>query len=270
MTTTKRPEDWTLAEIERFWAYQASHEHRLRLYFSRLVAPALRYFLQLHGVLRGPAVDLGAGPGYFVHELASQGIDCWAVDSSSASLTHAERTCAGLARFRGTALTHNFRADLPAAAFSLVTCIETIEHLPTDLIPQLIAEATRLTQPGGYLLITTPHEEQLIEGQVLCPFCDTEFHHMQHFQSFTAERLLSLVPSDAFEIVVCRGVDLSLFEPRDSLLRTLRQRYGVLRGIAKFLQAAVPICLSREIARRTELAYRLAPGPHLVLLARRK
>lgn len=45
-------------------------------------------------------------------------------------------------------------AGLPAASFDLVYSISTIEHIPPDALPSLMAEVNRLLVPGGHFVLT--------------------------------------------------------------------------------------------------------------------
>ena len=47
-----------------------------------------------------------------------------------------------------------------------------------------MAELTRVLQPGGTLILTTPFAETLAESTVACPRCDCAFHRWGHQQSF--------------------------------------------------------------------------------------
>lgn len=46
------------------------------------------------------------------------------------------------------------QAGLPAESFDLVYSISTIEHIPPEALPSLMAEANRLLVPGGHFVLT--------------------------------------------------------------------------------------------------------------------
>jgi len=48
-------------------------------------------------------------------------------------------------------------ADVPAAAFDVVTCFETLEHLTLDEACTLLGGAARVLRPGGRLYLSTPN-----------------------------------------------------------------------------------------------------------------
>src|SRR5439155_25597686 len=72
-----------------------------------------------------------------------------------------------------------------AESFDLVICLETLEHLLDDTISAIISEIYGLLKPGGAALFTTPNNEELSRNFVYCPFCQTEFHQVQHVRSFS-------------------------------------------------------------------------------------
>ena len=43
-------------------------------------------------------------------------------------------------------------------AFQCVTCIETLEHLPSEMRARALQEIRRVLRPGGRLIISVPHE----------------------------------------------------------------------------------------------------------------
>jgi SAM-dependent methyltransferase len=253
------PEDWTTDAIGRFWDYFSSRPHRRELYFSRLVGDGLALYLDLHGVLSGTVLDFGCGPGFLFDHLARYRVECWGVDPSPDSVRLANERCAALPRFRGA-----FPAGgLPAGqTFDLVTCVETIEHVPADAAPGLLAEMKRLVKPGGTLLVTTPHDERLDDGMIYCPFCDREFHHMQHVRSFTAAGLAELLRENGFTVSDCRGIDLNRF------CGPVRPLPPTMTGLAK-ARYRLGRLLGRDGRTREERLARLStPGPHLVALAK--
>lgn len=255
------PEDWTSEVVARFWEYTSSHPHRNQFYFSRLAGHGLGLFLNLKGLLNGSLLDYGCGPGFLFDHLAGYPVECWGVDPSPASVVQANERCRSLPNFRGV-LTAQEWETRPSRTFDVVTCVETIEHLPADAIPGLLARLKALVRPGGTLVLTTPHEESLMDGMIYCPFCCSEFHHMQHLQSFTTDRLTRLLTDHGFDVPFCQGIELRRFcyeaegfLPDDAINR-LRHQIG--RFLRRYESSG------RKIARL------LASGPHLIALAKNR
>jgi SAM-dependent methyltransferase len=230
------PDDWTAEAIARFWDYFGSRSHRAEQYFSHNVGDGVALFLALQGVLRGRVLDYGCGPGFLLEFLAGYAVECLGVDPSPASVDRANRLCAGKPNFRG-AFVLPAKGVLKDAAFDLVTCVETMEHVPAPAAPALMAELRRLLRPGGSLLVTTPLDERLDDAMTYCPFCDCEFHHMQHLRSFTPAAMTALLQENGFAVTFCRGIDLGRFRddfrqlPRPAtLVSRARHRIGKWLG----------------------------------------
>ncbi|MEZ5326110.1 MAG: class I SAM-dependent methyltransferase [Verrucomicrobiales bacterium] len=101
--------------------------------------------------------------------------------------------------------------DYETASFDVVTCIETIEHLPDDILAETMTEISRLLKPGGMLLLTTPHNEDLDANMHFCPFCNSEFHRMQHVQSWQLEDVSDLMFQHKIEPLFCRDLRLASY-----------------------------------------------------------
>ena len=115
----------------------------------------------LRGLAARPAaLDLGCGRGEWLELLGEQGFDAHGVDLDDGMLAACiER---GLAARREDALAA-LRAQ-PDDSLALVSAFHLVEHLPFDLVRNLVAEALRALQPGGILIMETPNPENLTVG----------------------------------------------------------------------------------------------------------
>lgn len=97
----------------------------------------------------GQALDVGCAVGFVVEALRELGIDARGVDVSQWAVDHAAAGARG----------HITRGDLAdgldvSAPVELVTCLETLEHLPPTAVPDALAELRRVT--GRWLVATIP------------------------------------------------------------------------------------------------------------------
>ena len=106
------------------------------------------------------ALDLGCGRGEWLELLGESGFDARGVDLDEGMLAACRER--GLAARHGDALAA-LRAQ-PDASLALVSAFHLVEHLPFDLVRELVAEALRALRPGGLLVMETPNPENLTVG----------------------------------------------------------------------------------------------------------
>jgi SAM-dependent methyltransferase len=130
------------------------------------------------------ALDIGTGEGAFLGELLDAGFTGVAgVEPSAEPIGAAEPRVSGLIEL-GT-----FRPEIrPPGSLSLVTCFQTIEHVPDPAV--LARDAARLLKPGGVLALVC-HDRRAPVNRLLglrSPIIDLE--HQQLFSPRSARRLL--------------------------------------------------------------------------------
>ncbi|HEY0845742.1 MAG TPA: class I SAM-dependent methyltransferase, partial [Noviherbaspirillum sp.] len=141
-------------------AFEDKHRGSRELIKSRLQAYAP--FIQPLTALYQPAIalDLGCGRGEWLELAAETGFDARGVDLDEGML----QAC----RERGLNATHTdalvaLRA-LPDNSIALVSAFHVVEHMPFDVARAVIADALRVLQPGGLLILETPNPDNLIVG----------------------------------------------------------------------------------------------------------
>lgn len=77
--------------------------------------------------------------------------------------------------------------------FDAVVMSEVLEHLDNDVLALTLAEVARVLRPGGVFLGTVPADENLLDERVICPHCGETFHRWGHLQSFSRERIESML-----------------------------------------------------------------------------
>jgi SAM-dependent methyltransferase len=174
------PEKDALVQAYRAAAYDSGVEAR---FAAQTYARVLRRVLGRLPDRRG-AVDIGAGDGAFLKELLSLGFtEVVGVEPSAAPIAAAEEAVRPLLRQAA------FRAeDFPEQAFRLVTCFQTLEHVPEPL--QFCRGAFRLLKAGGAMLCVV-HNRRALSARLLgrrSPIYDIE--HLQLFSRRSARQLL--------------------------------------------------------------------------------
>jgi 2-polyprenyl-3-methyl-5-hydroxy-6-metoxy-1,4-benzoquinol methylase len=197
----EHPVQWTRDLSSRFWDFKA---HTRAPYFSDQWGPAVLRATRRAGVpLRGRVLDFGCGPGHLMHHMIGQKISCEGADFSADSVQETNRRFAGNPHFKGATEIRSIPTHLAADLYDVVFCIETVEHiLPSELKPTFV-ELHRILKPGGYLIVTTPNDENLSAQQTMCPECGSVFHLMQHVNTWNAASLTALINPLGFRTVHC-------------------------------------------------------------------
>ncbi len=152
-------------------------------YAARTYAEEIGPLLPLLPERRG-ALDVGTGEGAFLAELLRLGFeDVAGVEPSSAPIEAAAPAVAPLIR-QGT-----FGPGVrPPDSLSLVTCFQTIEHVPDPA--EFVRDASALLRTGGLLVIVCHDRRALINRAMglRSPIVDIE--HQQLFSPRSIEELL--------------------------------------------------------------------------------
>jgi SAM-dependent methyltransferase len=125
----------------------------------------------------GRALDVGCGDGRLTASLDAA--ELTAADVSAVAL---ERARARLPGARLVELAPDGGLPLDDAAFDLVLCVETIEHVRD--VQLFLSEIRRVLRPGGTLALTTPAH------RALCRRPDPLSPHLRFFTRRSLRRLL--------------------------------------------------------------------------------
>ena len=174
------PSAETLARYEGA-AFDSAEEARFAAQtYAKALEPIIARLPDLDG-----ALDIGTGEGGFLNELIDIGFsNISGIEPSSDPIAAAAPGVAGL-------IEHGvFHAGVRSpASLSLVTCFQTIEHVPDPAA--LVRDAASLLKPGGLLVIVC-HDRRAAANRLLglrSPIVDIE--HMQLFSPRSLTELLS-------------------------------------------------------------------------------
>lgn len=209
----KRSADWTKEDIASFWDWQSKNISRVQQYFTASMATGIVRFLKKRGLLKGRVLDYGCGAGHLLTEMIKAGdAEFYGLDFSPDSISATAAKMAGNPRLKQLVLADHLPTSLGDAQFDTITLIETIEHLQDDQLHATMDELFRLLKSRGNIFITTPFNEDLDKHLNFCPFCKSEFHHMQHMQSFDIARLTALGREHGFAVEYCNNIDIEKFK----------------------------------------------------------
>ena len=202
-------------------------------------------------------VDFGCGKGDLIECLLDQGIPCMGVDSSATSVEFVNERFRGRTGWKGAIVSGEGHTPLPDGGAGTLFFVETIEHLPPEVLSDVLRELRRLLKPGeGRLFVTTPNDETLAREQVFCPACHSVFHRYQHVAAFNRETLKKTMEGAGFETIACDTTDFGRYvaepvAPRRRSLLDVSMR-DVLHAVK-----------TRVVKRGSEDPRHAAPGPHL-------
>ncbi|CAJ62705.1 hypothetical protein FRAAL4063 [Frankia alni ACN14a] len=206
------------AFTDRFRGSEEEISRRLEVYL-----PDVDRFVAGGGVL-----DLGPGRGEWLLMLAARGVDAVGVD--------ADPTFAAAARARGLRVEVGDILDhlrtVGDATLDLVTAFHVVEHLATDELLAVLAQAGRALRPGGGLILETPDPTNLAMGA--CNFYLDPTHRRPLPPALTE----FLVTTSGFT-----GTEIRRLHPREQVdLSTLRLD-GVDEATARLVGAALTSAL---------------------------
>jgi SAM-dependent methyltransferase len=102
---------------------------------------------------RGPVLDLGCGRGEFLEVAARRGLPAYGVDTDPDAVA----VCVELGLdARQEDLLDHLRSVTPVSLGG-VFCSQVVEHLPPEVLPDLMEEVARALAPGGVAVIETPN-----------------------------------------------------------------------------------------------------------------
>lgn len=236
------------------------------MYFSLTHARSIIDIARLFGMKGGRVLDYGCGPGYLSRQLAISRFNTTGIEHSAASAESANLRLEGLECWNGCYTTGTLPESLARDAFEWVFSVEAYEHLREEWIPEYFLGIRKYLKKNGYLLITTPNEENLDDNLVVCPCCESKFHRWGHLRSVSSSSLRQLAESFGFEVLLCHGIDLAHAQNlrvsmADRVVSKLRLGGRTVRKIPSDM-ASIVMALIRNI-RKCE------KKPHLILIARK-
>lgn len=105
------------------------------------------------------ALDMGCASGYLVKHLRRRGFDAWGTDFSQYALDHADEDVKTYLRNHDLTSPH-YGTQWEEGSFGLVTCLETLEHIPEESVPQALDHIYYNVRRGGRVLLTICVAEQ--------------------------------------------------------------------------------------------------------------
>lgn len=259
---------WTADAVGRFWDYLGSRTDLYPEYFSNIYGAGIVKFIKTATDLSGNCyvLDYGCGPGFLIEHLLREKITCRGFDFSEVSINKVNERFASSPYWQGALSVRYLPLPFKNGEFNMVTCLETLEHLDDGTLDATLNEISRVLAPGGIAVFTTPHEENLQTASIMCPFCRSEFHRVQHVRSFDRRSLADEVEKRGLSVLFCDTLDFENFQNTPVGLMDISLRV-IRRMVGDFVKNILDRLLPRPFPHsRIVSTYRGNQG-HLVVVA---
>jgi cyclopropane fatty-acyl-phospholipid synthase-like methyltransferase len=239
----KKALDWTAGDIAAFWDWQSKNLSRQQQYFTATMAPGIVQFIKKKGLLKGNVLDYGCGAGHLLEEILKQpGVNFYGLDFSADSVAETKRRVGNKPNLKELVSIDKLPSPFKDEQFDSITLIETIEHLQDGALHETMQELFRILKPNGKIFITTPFNENLDDNLNFCPFCKSEFHQMQHMQTFDIAALHALAARHGFKVDGCVNMDIERLKlgPVKYFIKQLLAKLAIAAGLKDAIRNRTP------------------------------
>jgi SAM-dependent methyltransferase/peptidoglycan hydrolase CwlO-like protein len=169
-------------------------------------------------------VDLGCGRGEWLELVNENGWQSLGIDTNNSMVDYCKGL--GLDAIKGDASA--YLRTLKSETISVVSGFQIAEHLPFELLLEIISEAYRVLLPGGFLILETPNPENIVVGSTNFYLDPTHIHPIPaELLSFLPEylgfhRIQILRLQESPELISSKTTDLL------NVLRGVSQDYAIV------------------------------------------
>jgi 2-polyprenyl-3-methyl-5-hydroxy-6-metoxy-1,4-benzoquinol methylase len=217
--------EWTDEKVQRYWNYISQFPEQ---YFTYQVGGNLAKLIKKYTRGNDTLLDYGSGPGFLIKHLLENKTEVSALEFSTDSLQKIRSTYKGQKGFMGAYSIEELGKK--NTRFNVVTLIEVIEHLDDHYLNLTFNNIHRLLEPDGYLIITTPNDEDLSKSYICCPETNELFHHWQHIRSWNTETLGTFLKKMGFKIHVLKETNFNISPLSEKLNYPVRLLKELIRG----------------------------------------
>ncbi len=185
---------WTKALTDDFWSLVAGTPLD-DLSFGRINSAAFMQAVSFWLKKDWRYLDFGAGNGSLVELMLQNGYSIAAFEPAEERRKMLDKQLMHFPGYLGSI--ENVKN---VTSFECVIATEVIEHISDDQLPGFLDSIWNALTPGGCLLLTTPHREQLEDSVLYSPASGAVFHRWQHLQSWSADRLSTVLEERGFRI----------------------------------------------------------------------
>ncbi|MCX7207334.1 MAG: class I SAM-dependent methyltransferase [Proteobacteria bacterium] len=160
-------------------------EHEIRTKLDKYT-PYVESFLESS---QAPLLDIGMGRGEWLSLISNKGLKAQGVDQSEEMIHHCRKI--GLSVIHADAL--DYLKTLADESIGAISSFHVVEHLPFDILYNMLKQAYRVLMPGGILILETPNPENILVGS------HTFYHDFSHHNPVTPTSLQFLAEYHGFK-----------------------------------------------------------------------
>jgi 2-polyprenyl-3-methyl-5-hydroxy-6-metoxy-1,4-benzoquinol methylase len=219
---------WNASNVAFFWNSYSRNPKNSHAWMSegsgKAIAKEMRNILP-RGFLsdQKSICDWGCGTGSFAKALATQGHRVYGFDQVEV----VSQISSGAESFIGVSNSNVIKNQ----ELDLVYALEVIEHIIDSEIDKSFAEWRRILKKDGFLLFTTPNEEDLQSNSIICPNCETQFHSVQHVRSLSKLSISEMVGLQGFKVERVWLGEFFFATKRGHIIESLRKVWFIIRKI---------------------------------------
>lgn len=227
---------WTPQLVNKFWDGVAQTELD-NLSFGKVAGPKFLDLIDAYLVPGGSHLDFGAGSGHVLQLLLNRGLKAAGFDPSTDRQALLVSKIGQHKNFLG------IKGVDSNEQFDVVLLIEVIEHVLDEDFHKVLERVANFVKPGGYLIVSTPNNENLESVSVYCPVSETLFHPWQHVRSFTPHQISNcfrnLGFSSEFVALADFSCDAELIESYKRMVEAWKAKAFLLEQLADFIELSI-------------------------------
>jgi len=219
---------WTPQLVNKFWDGVAQTELD-NLSFGKVAGPKFLELISKYLVPGGSHLDFGAGSGHVLQLLLDRGLNAAGFDPSP------DRQALLVAKIGQHKNFLGIKGVDSSDQFDVVLLMEVLEHVLDDDFDKVLERVKNFVKPGGYLIASTPNNENLESSSVYCPVSEAFFHPWQHVRSFTPSQISDCFKSFGFS---CEFIALADFSSDAELVESYK-KIAALRELYDYTESSV-------------------------------
>ena len=167
--------------------------------------------------------DWGCGTGNFAKGFVAKGHKVFGLDQKEV-VSQIPQDSDKFIGISDSSVIHDEELDL-------VYALEVIEHIIDSEIQKTFGEWRRILKKSGYLLLTTPNDENLEANSIVCPNCEIQFHTVQHVRSLSMSSISKMLEENGFKVEKVWLGEFFFATSRGFAIETLRKVWFAIRRI---------------------------------------